>query len=1053
MKTYIKSLCAAVIALVVGTANADHYQINFWGNQGWSYGDARWGQCYGTSGSKAIVTYDGGVEGTTIYWSAPSAENYNNGGAGSNWLWNFLADGGTDNPQPIKIKITGIPLKAYAVDIAQQGGDEGYGFNPPALNGTYYSLYDPTAISVTPNNPALKYGSTRNVNWTHGSANGNRAYPQRAFTGSTLTIESGTTANNARGNIAAIFIWEWGVDDNDSININVIGGNDTQYGDSVTTTGYLGYIPTSAAGWNNLVDMRNNAVINETYANVNEVLKGGTVAASTASVTLRAPRANVVGGTNTHASNPGKMFWGYLEDGATVEVKCVPYTQYDAYIYCSSDGDGNFGSITVNGKDYSFPSGLGDHASVKEVEGWAEPVIGRNCIRVTGLTAENLVIATAAKDGSGNTTTGIAGVQIINAGSRKSIVSGEKTASELDGQSVVLGGNLTLTIDQALATGVTIAGTEDKTLTVVGGDAADLAKIDRTSFAGTLVWNTSSVGAAVTIKNGTVNVGSTLALADGGSLVFDYSTYPIASIASAQTLTLTGTTSDYGERVSFVPPTDLCGRTMTFAYDTESQTYKLTIGLVRATAGDITLSEGDQVLNNSSVYTDADGNKTALLFDDDWIVVSHTQTVVIAETLAHKTRFRIVKGGYLVLRGMDGVNLDAVTVRVQTGGVYDLKLLNGVASVNTQPIVLAGGTLTNTGVSRGFTSNQHIGISLEANSTIDIPAGSDIVYYPPYAYNLHLNGHWLTKKGAGTFSIWQAYVTNSGVFDIQEGRINFWICRAANQRFWVNVAEGAVANIDEKFNGQYYGVMSDHIERLMGAGTVIFENGFPYNHGNFVGNNNWSGTIWIQNYSWNGWNLGNFAKANKGSKVKLTGFSGYAAGSGCDFEVILQDNGNTKAVTVSDIGDSTPYYFNKLSGSGTFTWDLTKTDATGGRIYWFKDISDYTGKLVTGDFLQFTIGGTSSGTLTPGAIMVQDGATFGATNWESKTLSATGKMTITGELGSVIATVKNKPTLNASVTLRDAQGNLSKGYCLMSRAVEGGYEVYVARAGFSIIVR
>lgn len=568
----------------------------------------------------------------------------------------------------------------------------------------------------------------------------------------------------------------------------------------------------------------------------------------------------------------------------------------------------------------------------------------------------------------------------------------------------------------------------------------------------------TTIAAPVTIAYGAYNV-SALTIAEGGSLVFDYSAYPIASVTAPVTMVLTGLTQNYGDKVSVTQPAEMASHTMTLKYDADSRTYQLAIALARP-AGDLSLPAGDPetgavTIMNNTVYTDANGNEAIPFYPEDWIVVNREVTVTIGENLTVPAKIKVVDGGVLKLNFASDVTQSGfaynATVRVEEGGVYDLANADGHKDYS-HPIVLAGGKLTNSGIATTVNSRQYWQMSVAEDSTIEV-SGNEFgaVNSEHNAHNYYLNGNTLVKTGAGQYTFKTATFVRGGTLQVTAGTVVLDNCA---------VPEGAVLNfvVAEGARIIVRGNALAKTGTVTGAGTVVYEAGV--NTSSSYQDEGWTGTVWVKNMVWNGWDLGR--DGNRSSTVKITGVKGYSLDGGCDAEVFFQDEGDTKALLATNGSSSAVYFFRKVSGSGTFGWDIwdetITAGPTGGHIFWLKDASDYSGQLVTGNYLHFKIGATAPDGRTPGAITVVDGATIGAGNWLAKSISFGSTLNVKGTKGAVVATVApvaTEPTFDkVKVSLLDANGVKKDGeYQLKTRAVEGGYEVYVDATGFSVHLR
>lgn len=420
---------------------------------------------------------------------------------------------------------------------------------------------------------------------------------------------------------------------------------------------------------------------------------------------------------------------------------------------------------------------------------------------------------------------------------------------------------------------------------------------------------------------------------------------------------------------------------------------------------------------------------------------------------------RVVEGGNLKLYFSGVAQTDFTyqqTVRVEEGGVYDVAVESGRNKDYSHPIVLAGGTLTNSGEAATVNSRQYWQTSLEADSFLDVPENEFGAVNSQYAqHTFILGGHKLTKTGPGQFTFRAARFVGGGTLQADEGKLILASCSRDGSS--VNLVLGAAGEI-EIDNGTAFGKPG----AVTGSGLLSYPNGVATNNGPIFQDNTWAGTVWLKNMVWNGWDLGrdgNGTGTASPSKIRLTGVKGYSGGEGCNVEIVLQDEGNVKALLATNGSSNATYWFNKFSGAGTFGWDIWDETITAGpvsgHIFWIKDVSDYTGQLVTGEYLHFKIGATAPEGRTPGAITVADGATICPGNWLAKTITFGQTLTVKGEKGALVATVDEEPRFGKVwVALLDEEGNPRKGsYVLKTKAVDDGYEIRVEQTGLTVVIR
>lgn len=547
----------------------------------------------------------------------------------------------------------------------------------------------------------------------------------------------------------------------------------------------------------------------------------------------------------------------------------------------------------------------------------------------------------------------------------------------------------------------------------------------------------TTIDAAVTSKYGALDIsGGPLTLGSNGSISFDLSNYSFESVYAPTTIFFTGITERNDELITATVPSTDHGRALTFAYDTATQRYVGVLNMERE-AGDLAIGEGDVTITDSTVFTDADGNETVRFYDEDWIVVSHEQTVTIGENLTHPAKIKVVNGGVLKLNFASGVtqsnNAYNATVRVEEGGFYDVAMATGHKDYS-HPIILAGGTLMNSGVAATTESRQYWQNSVVANSTIDV-SGNEFgaVNNGHAAYNYTLGGYTLTKTGAGQFTFQTANFVGGGTLNVQAGTLVLDNCTVpAGVKINLAIASGAEVIVNNALTKAALGTIT-------GSGTFTYTGSVPAtaaiaeNGSSIFQNENWTGTVKISGVpALNDWDLGAFG-AGGDSKVAAINVKGYSpASNGCNAELVLNDSGDTKALLVNNGYSNGDYFFAKVSGSGTFGWDpATSTGPDSGHIYRLKDISGFTGKLDTGAYLMIVLG-SNPGTVTraPGVIQIEDGLTITANNWTAQSVIFGATLKVKGSVGDAIVTATTLPETMPAVTLVDAEGAEVEGYTL-----------------------
>lgn len=531
----------------------------------------------------------------------------------------------------------------------------------------------------------------------------------------------------------------------------------------------------------------------------------------------------------------------------------------------------------------------------------------------------------------------------------------------------------------------------------------------------------TTIDAAVTIKYGTLDIsGGPLTLGTNGSISFDLTDYSLESVYAPTTIFLTGMTEKDDDNITATVAQPQVGRKMVFGYDEATQRYVAKVSATREAAGDLTVGEGDVEISDATVYTDSEGNETVRFFADDWIVVSHEQTLTITEDLTYPAKIKVVEGGVLKLNFASGVtqsnNAYNATVRVEKGGVYDIANANGHKDYS-HPIVLAGGKLTNSGIATTVDARQYWQNSVVATSTIDVSRNEFCAVNSGWAaFDYNLGGNVLTKTGAGQFTFKTANFVGGGTLAVEEGTFILDNC---------TVPEGATLNFVVASEATII-VKGNQLAKtgtVTGSGTVIYENGVDTSA--IYQDTGWTGTLWIKGMNWNDWDLGREGTVGS-SQVKLTGFTGYAPNSttaGCNATVELADNGNTKAVSVNNGYSTGAFFFKKIIGSGTFTATSANTSK---HIYKFHDVSEFTGKLEANN-IRIVVGNGNVGD-DAGTMAFTDGIVInGGLNWSAAKVTFGDTLKVKGSVGDAIVTATTLPETMPTVTLLDADGQPVEG--------------------------
>ena len=198
----------ALLNAPIGSAMAaDAISLNFASGHGTvdsEYGifpTTSWVNLSEKNGDRDNLTSKEGRSLGRLQWNCKNIWSYTDG-ITDNALKGYLDDG-DENGIPIEIALTAIPFKFYRVIVYQATDTANAPFNPPSLNGVFYSA-DGSKKSATRNNVNFRYGSSRNATAAVGT---NVIEYPRVFSGD-LTILGGGRVNSVRGCIAAVQIVE-----------------------------------------------------------------------------------------------------------------------------------------------------------------------------------------------------------------------------------------------------------------------------------------------------------------------------------------------------------------------------------------------------------------------------------------------------------------------------------------------------------------------------------------------------------------------------------------------------------------------------------------------------------------------------------------------------------------------------------------------------------------------------------------------------------------------------------------------------------------------------
>jgi autotransporter-associated beta strand protein len=133
-----------------------------------------------------------------------------------------------------------------------------------------------------------------------------------------------------------------------------------------------------------------------------------------------------------------------------------------------------------------------------------------------------------------------------------------------------------------------------------------------------------------------------------------------------------------------------------------------------------------------------------------------------------------VRGGILRIGNSSALGTAAGGTVVTNGGTLDV---NGVTFFNSDSLRISGSGFNSTGAvinTGGAVQNGIRAIALDGDASVGAWANRWDIRSPGYVGDeLNLNGHTLTKLGAGQISVVQQIVTNSGSIDVTAGNLTF----------------------------------------------------------------------------------------------------------------------------------------------------------------------------------------------------------------------------------------------------------------------------------------
>ena len=484
--------------------------------------------------------------------------------------------------------------------------------------------------------------------------------------------------------------------DSDSVSINIIGGDWTGYsgydGKSITAENTAGYYPVLGSYWTQFAAGYSGAAINASTMAA-ELIAGGSQATD-AGMTVTATANNGYRSNAATGNGNGELTYGYLDDGgsgARITVNNIPYSEYAVLVYMGTDQtrtDRSFRPVTVNntayyGSDGITVAGSSNWGSFASARGTVTFVEGANFLKVTGQTSSTLTVQGSAA--SDNNRCGIAGIQIVNTGTRPSIYAGTINA-----------GSATLAPSEG-STG--IAKTSGGSWSNASTSRIVLTNSDQDEVSLT-------IGESITTKSFRI-VGS-------GRVTL--------SLAAEKTITI-----DDG---SF----DLSGFTGTLCVDSSMNSYVSLFGGVSTGTGGMVRFIGPITFNgsNTALPSGRVGFSTATLTGSlqsnaRTIVVEDGDAVTIQNAVSSMTALNFeVNGGSLTFAGTGQFWFGNNSTFTQTGGTVTFE--SEATSVNSSDCVIFGysgnGVVS---VSGGTFDMSKAALSLWANNSSLSLSGSGVV--------------------------------------------------------------------------------------------------------------------------------------------------------------------------------------------------------------------------------------------------------------------------------------------------------------------------------------
>lgn len=358
-----------------------------------------WNNVTGSSGTDVALSVSGASEAAaaSMTFAANATWSYDAEGT-DDFLRFFLGD-----KNGATINVTNIPFANYDVIVYLTTDTASVPFRPVSVNGTLYIGDD----SATP----WKTAATEDANATFGQsltatpAYGTNALRVTALSGD-LAIQGSVQAKengamSQRCNIAGFQI----VEVLPSISVNFAGDASGDHSVPIPETSEAyGLFSVPGSEWKNGFGASGAIQVSSAYGS-----------AETFSSTISYASKNI-----WYNMGNDTLLKTYLDDGnngASISMENVPFTEYAVIVYCAAGNGQPFLPVTVNGKTYTWSDT--DNATVEGSDNFGDssvttPTLGKNALCVTDLSGALTVQGRSG--GENGARGGIAAIQIICTG-------------------------------------------------------------------------------------------------------------------------------------------------------------------------------------------------------------------------------------------------------------------------------------------------------------------------------------------------------------------------------------------------------------------------------------------------------------------------------------------------------------------------------------------------------------------------------------------------------------------------------------------------------------